>query len=74
MTEKQQELARLKSLKKDVILAKLQQIKAAAGSVDDSALEGVDLEADYDEDQYERQMQSVFGQNWYAEVRWRFGQ
>eukprot|EP01135_Chromosphaera_perkinsii_P001853 Nk52_evm2s212 gene=Nk52_evmTU2s212 len=64
---KQEELKRLKNLKKAEIAKKLKQIAEISGVEDVEALEGIDLEGDFDPDAYDKQMQEKFNEGYYAE-------
>ncbi|OLY78098.1 Protein KRI1-like protein [Smittium mucronatum] len=67
MQEKQQkveELKRLKNLKKLEIMEKLEKIKEITGN-DTVGFNDIDLENDYDPDQYDNQMSNVFNEGYY---------
>ena len=62
--EKTEEIKRLKNLKKREIQARLLAIQEAAGGIDVS---GVDLDADYDPEAFDKQMNAKFGDDYYAQ-------
>ena len=62
--EKEAARSRIKELKRKEIMDKLQQIQSIAGTNDASAF---DLEGDFDEAEHERQMEKMFGEDYYAE-------
>ena len=67
--EKQADLQRLKKLKREAILKKLKKVKQAAGQgIDDSIIEAVDLEGDFDDAKHAQEMARMFDENWYAQV------
>lgn len=61
---KTEEIKRLKNLKKTEIQARLFAIQEAAG--DGVDLSGIDLEGDFDPDEFNRQMENKFGEDYYA--------
>eukprot|EP00007_Cunea_sp_BSH-02190019_P009495 CAMPEP_0174236438 /NCGR_PEP_ID=MMETSP0417-20130205/5572_1 /TAXON_ID=242541 /ORGANISM="Mayorella sp, Strain BSH-02190019" /LENGTH=724 /DNA_ID=CAMNT_0015315079 /DNA_START=112 /DNA_END=2283 /DNA_ORIENTATION=- len=62
--EKAEELKRLKNLKKQEISEKMQLIMKISGS---EKLAGeIDLEGDFDPDEYEKKMQAIFNEEYYA--------
>ncbi|CAI2164808.1 298_t:CDS:10 [Funneliformis geosporum] len=58
-------LKRLKNLKKKEIFEKLQKIKEITGN-DTVGFDDVDLEEDFDPDKYDKKMNKVFDDNYYA--------
>ncbi|KAI9188121.1 Kinetochore protein Spc24 [Blastocladiella emersonii ATCC 22665] len=63
--QKQEELKRLKNLKRDEVLAKLREIKEITGN-DEVGFDEVDLEAEFDPDQWDQKMTTVFDDSFYA--------
>jgi len=61
---KREELKRLKNMKKQEIAAKLKQISDATG-VAPEGLEGVDLDGDFDPEEYDKRMSKAFGGDFY---------
>eukprot|EP00040_Diaphanoeca_grandis_P027075 m.153082 g.153082 ORF g.153082 m.153082 type:complete len:826 (+) comp30828_c1_seq1:116-2593(+) len=61
---KAEEIKRLKNLKQQEILDKLQQIKDLTGN-DVEGLENIKLDADFNADDHDQQMQQVFNDNYY---------
>lgn len=61
---KTEEIKRLKNLKKTEIRTRLFAIQEAAG--DGVDLSGIDLEGDFDPEEFNRQMESKFGEEYYA--------
>lgn len=64
--KKEEELRRLKNLKKAEILEKLKKIQEISGAKNIPFSE-VDLEADFDPNQYDEQMHGVFGDDYYVD-------
>ncbi|KCV71959.1 hypothetical protein H696_01368 [Fonticula alba] len=62
--EKRRELERLKLLKQKDILEKLQKIQAISGAKV-SGFEEIDLEKDFDPEEYDRKMSQMFDENYY---------
>lgn len=62
--EKTEEIKRLKNLKKKEIQARLLAIQEAAGDGIDVA--GIDLDADFDPEAFDKQMNNKFGNDYYA--------
>ncbi|CAG8674196.1 16065_t:CDS:10, partial [Funneliformis mosseae] len=62
-----EELKRLKNLKKKEIFEKLQKIKEITGN-DTVGFDDVDLEEDFDPDKYDKKMNKVFDDDYYAEA------
>ena len=68
-TKKDQELMRLKNLKKEELRARLLRIQEVAGGGDLVGLEEVDLEKDFDPTDFDQKMGVAFGDPYYdAEV------
>ena len=63
---KEQELMRLKNLKKQEILTKLETIKEVAGG-DLVGFDEIDLEKDFDPDEFDGKMQQTFGEEYYQD-------
>lgn len=65
--ERKEELKRLKNLKKKEMHEKLQKIKETAGIKYDAAclLDGVDLEGEFNPEQYDSKMNETFGDSYY---------
>lgn len=65
---RQEELKRLKNLKKKEIKEKLSKIREVAGTTEGlTALGENDLEEDFDPEEYDRKMQEAFGEEYYGE-------
>ena len=64
--KKQEELKRLKKLKSAEIKEKLMKLKAVANT-DDSKIEKIDLDEDFDPEKYDTQMAQVFDEDYYKE-------
>lgn len=63
---KANDINRLKAAKRQDILDKLkEQIQQISGKV---AVDGVNLEGDFDEEQHQKMMQSMFDEDWYGQV------
>ncbi|KAJ3046728.1 KRRI-Interacting protein 1, partial [Rhizophlyctis rosea] len=62
--KKSEELKRLKNLKKEEIREKLKQIQQIAGG-DSVGFDEVDLEKDFDPNEYDRKMEETFGEGYY---------
>lgn len=62
---KTEEIKHLKNLKKKEVKARLLAIQEAAG--DGIDVSGIDLDADFDPDEFNRQMESKFGDDYYAQ-------
>ncbi|KAJ4751238.1 Protein KRI1 [Rhynchospora pubera] len=68
--ERREELKHLKNLKKKEIQEKLERIKNVAGIGDAAGcnLSALDLEDEFDPDDYDKKMQEVFGSDYYEEA------
>jgi len=64
--KKLEQIKSIKNKKKAEIVAKLKEIEAITGS-DHLPAEGLDLEDDFDPDEYDRQMEQMFSDNYYDE-------
>ncbi|CDF40101.1 unnamed protein product [Chondrus crispus] len=62
---KTEEIKHLKNLKRKEVKARLLAIQEAAG--DGVDVSGIDLDADFDPDQFNRQMESKFGDEYYSQ-------
>ncbi|KAI9219429.1 KRI1-like family C-terminal-domain-containing protein [Blastocladiella britannica] len=65
--QKQEELKRLKNLKRDEILAKLREIQEITGN-EDVGFDEVDIEAEFDPDQWDSKMSQVFNDDYYSKA------
>ncbi|KAL3725641.1 hypothetical protein ACJRO7_030642 [Eucalyptus globulus] len=65
--ERKEELKHLKNLKKEEMKQKLEKFKQIAGIDEDGdcPLDGVDLDDDFDPEEYDRMMKQVFNQKYY---------
>ena len=62
---KLQELKRLKNMKRREIMRKLKEIGDVSGHTASGVAQGVDLEAEFDPAEHERQMNAIFGASYY---------
>ncbi|KAJ3356751.1 KRRI-Interacting protein 1 [Allomyces javanicus] len=65
--QKEEELKRLKNLKRDEIMAKLREIAEITGN-DQVGFDEVDLDAEFDPDQWDQKMQTVFNDEFYNQA------
>lgn len=63
LEESKRELQRLKALKRDEILSRLERIRTVSGGADAA---GLDVEADFDPDTWDEQMGALFNDEYYA--------
>jgi protein KRI1 len=63
--QKEEEIKRLKNLKREEILKKLREIAEITGNPN-VGFDEVDLEADYDPEEYDEKMNSLFDDSYYA--------
>jgi len=61
------EIQQLKALKRKEILEKLEKLQEITGR-DDLPLQGFDLDADFNPEEYDRQMNAFFNQEYYEET------
>eukprot|EP00941_MAST-03F_sp_MAST-3F-sp1_P005182 g5182.t1 len=71
--KKREELKRLKNLKRKEIAAKLKEIELITGSDAAVDVSNIDLEGDWDPDAYDKQMSSMFNDEYYNHEDTQFG-
>ena len=64
-TRKTEQVKRLKNLKKDEIMEKVKQISHVSGVHEDDLLNKIDLETEFNADQWDKQMETLFDDSYY---------
>eukprot|EP00834_Sanchytrium_tribonematis_P000306 NODE_6_length_70510_cov_1.054395.p11 type:complete len:527 gc:universal NODE_6_length_70510_cov_1.054395:17433-19013(+) len=68
VVQKSEQVKRLKNLKKEEILSKYKQISKAAGLKDNTLIEKLNLDSEFDEEKWDQEMEILFDDDYYNEV------